>query len=386
MNFEFATAGRVVFGRGALAGAGGLAAGLGRRALVVTGRDPSRALPLLGLLESSGVAQRVVSGDGEPGFAALRGLLAELRALAEGLRPDLVIGIGGGSTLDLAKALAALLSNGGDPLDYAEIVGAGRPLLLPSLPCIAIPTTAGTGSEVTRNAVLRDEARGLKVSLRSPTMLPALALIDPELARHCPSRVTADSGLDALVQLVEPFVCLRASPLVDALCRDGIPRALAALPRAFREGGDLAAREEMAYASLLGGLALANAGLGAVHGLAGPLGGLTGAPHGALCGALLAPVVSANLSALLDGRGDPAAAAKYAELAALLGAEPEPAGLAAALRDFAGSLEARRLRELGLERRDFGLVAEGALAASSTRANPVALTKDELVGALEAAW
>ncbi len=217
--------------------------------------------------------------------------------------------IGGGSALDLGKAAAALIANGGDPLRYLEIIGDGQPLARPSLPCICVPTTAGTGSEVTRNAVLGSPAHGVKASLRSPQMLPAVALVDPELTYDLPPALTASTGLDALTQVIEPFVSARANAFVDAICRDAIPRVIAALPAAC--AGDRAARAEMAYASLCGGLALANAGLGAVHGFAGPIGGRFPAPHGAVCAVLLPHVVAINAART----GDP----KFAELAAMTG-------------------------------------------------------------------
>jgi alcohol dehydrogenase class IV len=384
VNFEFATANRVVFGSGSLAGIGAIARGLGqargRRAFVTTGSDSSRAAPLLALLAEAGFETMVESRAGEPTFDSVRGALGKAREFGT----DLVVGFGGGSALDSAKALAALLANGGDPLDYAEIVGAGRPLALPSLPCIAIPTTAGTGTEVTKNAVLVEEGRSVKVSLRSPTMLPAVALVDPELTLGCPARVTADSGLDALTQLIEPYVSSRSNPLVDIFCLEGIARAFRALPLAYRDGADRGAREDMALASLYGGLALANAGLGAVHGLAGPLGGLTGAPHGALCGALLPAVVEANLRALARGAGGDAYLRKYDEIASLAGTGRD--GLAAALGAIASGLGARRLGALGLRREDIGAVATAAAGASSMKANPVALRREELEGILEASW
>jgi alcohol dehydrogenase class IV len=199
---------------------------------------------------------------------------------------DLVIALGGGSAIDAGKAIAALLANGGDPLDYLEVVGQAKPLSRPSAPFIAIPTTAGTGSEVTRNAVLASPEDGVKASLRSPHMLPALAVVDPELTLDLPQALTASTGLDALTQLIEPYVSNRANPMTDLYCVEGLRVAASALRRAWRDGHDLAARTDMSFASLLGGLALANAGLGAVHGFAAPLGGMFDAPHGALCATL----------------------------------------------------------------------------------------------------
>src|SRR5579884_360389 len=317
MRFEFATAGRILFGPGRLQEAGKLAADLGRHALIVTGRTSDRAAPLLEQLEASGMEAARFAVAGEPTLETIRqGVEAARQAGC-----DLVIGMGGGSALDTGKAIAALLANGGDPLDYVEIIGAGKPLLRPSLPYLAIPTTAGTGAEVTRNAVLGVPEHRIKVSLRSLFLLPRAALVDPELTYSLPPDVTAATGMDALTQLIEPFVCNRANPFSDALCREGMPRAARSLRRACEDGSDTAAREDMALASLFGGLALANAGLGAVHGFAGPIGGRFPAPHGAVCAALIAPTMGVNLEASRR-TGNEAAVARYAAVAQLLTASP----------------------------------------------------------------
>ena len=296
---------------------------------------------------------------------------------------DLVVAVGGGSPLDLGKAAAALLANGGDPLDYLEVIGRGRPLALPSVPFLALPTTAGTGSEVTRNAVLSSPEHGVKASLRSPFMLPRQALVDPDLTLDVPPAVTAATGLDALTQLVEPFVCSRSNPLVDALCREGMTRVARSLRRAVEQGSDRAAREDLALASLFGGLALANAGLGVVHGFAAVIGGAFGAPHGAVCARLLGPTSEANARALVD-RGSPGASARYDEVARIL--TGSAAGVTAdgvawierLCRDFA----VPRLGIWGMTERDVPGVVQKALAASSTRANPIPLTAEEMAGIL----
>jgi alcohol dehydrogenase class IV len=291
--------------------------------------------------------------DGEP-------TIDDARRAAAFSFPDveMVVAIGGGSALDLGKAAAALIANGGDPLRHLEVIGDGRPLLRPSLPCVCVPTTAGTGSEVTRNAVLGSPTHGVKASLRSPHMLPAVALVDPELTYDLPPALTASTGLDALTQLIEPFVSARANAFVDAICRDAIPRIIAALPRAF--AGERAARADMAYASLCGGLALANAGLGAVHGFAGPIGGRFPAPHGAICAVLLPHVVRINAART----GDP----KFVELAGMTG------DLAAFVAQFAPP----PLSAYGITAADVPALVTQAKQASSMQANPVALTDDEL--------
>ncbi|MDH3346115.1 MAG: iron-containing alcohol dehydrogenase, partial [Kiritimatiellaceae bacterium] len=272
MNFEFATAGKIVFGCGTLAQAVPAALRFGRSALVVTGRNPDRAAPLLDGLKREGVEVKLFSTSGEP--------TVEMARQATEFNADVVIGFGGGSVIDLAKAVAALMTNPGDPLDYLEVIGKGLPLAELPVPCIAIPTTAGTGAEVTKNSVLASPEHRVKVSMRHPSMIPDLAIVDPECTCSMPPAVTASTGLDALTQLLEAFISKKANPMTDGLCREGLPRAVRSLRRAFENGDDLVAREEMAAASLFGGLALANAGLGAVHGFAGPLGGMFNAPHG----------------------------------------------------------------------------------------------------------
>ena len=381
MSFEFAAPARIVFGEGTLREAGAIAAGLGARALVVEGRG-GRAAPLLELLRERGVAA-TLRVQGEPTVALVEGGVA----LARGERCDLVVALGGGSVIDAGKAIAALLTNPGDPRDYLEVVGRGKPLAARAAPFVAIPTTAGTGAEVTRNAVLMVEDAAVKVSLRSPLMLPAVALVDPELTYSLPPALTASTGLDALTQCIEPFVTPQASPLTDAVAREGMRRAAGALARAVRDGGDVAARHDMAVASLCGGLALANAKLGAVHGFAAPLGGMFPVPHGVACARLLAPVAAINVRALRARVPSSPALARYDEVARLLtghaGARAEDA--AVWLRDLAGSLDLPPLSTFGVTRADVPRVVEKARRASSMQGNPVTLTDEELTEALEEA-
>ena len=382
MSFEFAAPARIVFGEGTLREAGAIAAGLGARALVVEGRG-GRAAPLLELLRERGVAAATLRVQGEPTVALVEGGVA----LARGERCDLVVALGGGSVIDAGKAIAALLTNPGDPRDYLEVVGRGKPLAARAAPFVAIPTTAGTGAEVTRNAVLMVEDAAVKVSLRSPLMLPAVALVDPELTYSLPPALTASTGLDALTQCIEPFVTPQASPLTDAVAREGMRRAAGALARAVRDGGDVAARHDMAVASLCGGLALANAKLGAVHGFAAPLGGMFPVPHGVACARLLAPVAAINVRALRARVPSSPALARYDEVARLLtghaGARAEDA--AVWLRDLAGSLDLPPLSTFGVTRADVPRVVEKARRASSMQGNPVTLTDEELTEALEEA-
>jgi alcohol dehydrogenase class IV len=299
---------------------------------------------------------------------------------------DLVIAVGGGSVIDAGKAVAAMLNNPGEVLDYLEVVGGGAPLRRPAAPWIAVPTTAGTGAEVTRNAVLDVPQRRVKVSLRSPHLLATFAVVDPELTLSLPADVTAHTGMDALTQLIEPFVSNAANPLTDGVCREGLPRAARALPIAFRDGSNLDARTDMSLAALLGGIALANARLGAVHGFAGVLGGVTGHPHGALCARLLPFVIEANLRALRR-RPVPGALERFDEVARLLTGDPAATaddGLAW-VRRLADELGIPPLRAAGLTRSDFPHVIAAAGRASSMRGNPVVLADDELEAILEAA-
>lgn len=383
MRFEFATATRIMFGPGAAQAVASTAAALGRRPLVVTGQRPERAQWLLEQLRQQGLAPAQFSVAGEPTIETARAGVQQARAAGS----DLVIGLGGGSVLDAAKAIAVLLTNGGDPLDYLEIVGRGQPITQPAAPCIAAPTTAGTGSEVTRNAVLGAPEQRVKASLRSPLMLPTVAVVDPELTWSVPPDVTAATGLDALTQCLEPFVSGRANPLTDALCREGLQRAARSLRRAYEDGSDAAAREDMALASLLGGLALANAGLGAVHGFAGPLGGMFPAPHGALCARLLAPVMQANLRALQQRAPNSPALARYDEVARLLTGRPAAQAEEGVLwvQDLVEALHVPRLAAFGIAPADFPEIVAKSQQASSMKANAIALTDEELAEILHQA-
>ncbi len=376
MRFEFATATRIIFGEGTLAEVGTLAAGLGRCALVVTGRSAERAAPLLARLDAAGVACQTFAVAHEPTVdLALQGT-----QVARDLGADLVIAFGGGSVIDAGKAIAALLTNPGDPFDYLEVIGRGQPLPHAAAPVIAIPTTAGTGSEVTRNAVLASPEHRVKVSLRSPLMLPAVALVDPELTYGLPPAITAYTGLDALTQVIEPFVTPAANPLTDAICREGIERAGRALRRAVARGDDAEARADMAFAALCGGLALANARLGAVHGFAGPFGGMFDAPHGAVCAALLPHVMAANVAALRERAPEHPSLHRYEEVARLLTNDVRASANegVAWVRDLVADLGVPGLAAYGLDEAAFDTLIPAAQRSSSMKGNPVALSDDEL--------
>ena len=370
MNFDFATVDRLMFGAGRAAELPTVLAGLGTRVLVCTGAHPERHGDLLSSLT---LPQVVSTVDGEPTVDRTRTVTAAAREHGA----DVVVGIGGGSVLDLAKTVAMLLTNGGDPLDYLEVVGRGRPITRPSAPFLAVPTTAGTGAEVTANAVLTSPEHAAKASVRSPLMLARVALVDPLLTVDCPPAVTASSGLDALTQCLEPLVSVRANPLTDGLAREGLRRAGSGLRRAYADGADVAARTDMAACAVAGGMALANAKLGAVHGFAGVLGALAGVPHGMACAAFLVPVVEANLRALRDRKPGSPAVARYAEAARLL--TGDPAATTADGLDWLRETVARlRVPPVALDPAQGAGVVERVARASSTQGNPVELTDDEL--------
>ena len=272
-------------------------------------------------------------------------------------------------------------------LDYLEIIGRGQALTRPSAPFIAIPTTAGTGSEVTRNAVLASPEHKVKVSLRSPLMLAKMAVVDPELTYDLPPALTASTGLDALTQLIEPFVCSRANPMTDGLCVEGLRRAARSLRAAFTDGQNKSAREDMAVASLFSGLALANAGLGAVHGFAGPIGGSFPAPHGAICAALLPPVMNANVQALRQRASGGEALRRYDEVARLLTGNAQAAADdgVAWVRKLVSDMQIPRLGTYGIKSEHIAELVRKSAQASSMKANPSALTPEELAETLRQA-
>jgi alcohol dehydrogenase class IV len=376
MGFEFATAARILFGEGVLRQAAPAAAAMGARALVVTGASPERAAPLIRQLESVAIYCALFPVAGEPTVDLIRGGAEYARRE----RCDLVVAMGGGSALDAGKALAAMLANPGDPLDYLEVIGRGQPLTHASVPFIAIPTTAGTGTEVTRNAVLASPQHRVKASLRSPSMLARLAVVDPELTYDLPRPITAATGLDALTQLIEPCTSVRANPMTDMFSVEGIRRAAWALPRAWENGGDREARAAMAWASLLGGLSLANAGLGAVHGFAAPVGGMFPAPHGAVCAAILPYAMEVNVRALAARRPESPAVGRYEEIARLLTGRPR-ASAGDGVRwvaELCLRLEIPPLRAYGVRETDIPDLVAKAAGASSMKGNPIVLTPDEL--------
>jgi alcohol dehydrogenase class IV len=372
-----------MFGNGTSAEVPNLAVKFGSKAYLVTD-SVERASCIYTQLEKQGLSPVEFLVEAEPDLELV--IMATRKYTQSGC--DLIIGFGGGSTLDTGKAIAALATNPGDILDYLETVGRGQPLLTPSAHFIAIPTTSGTGSEVTRNAVLTVRGEGFKVSLRSPTMTPSLAVIDPELTHSLTPALTASTGLDALTHCIEAFVCIQPNPMADAFCLEGMKRISRSLSPAYNSGGDSVAREDLALASLFGGLALANARLGAVHGLAGPLGGHTSAAHAVLCANLLPYSIEANLQALAQREPDSPARKRYASISQLLTgnknarAEAGIDWLLAKLTEF----HLPRLQTLGLDPKDIPEIASLALKTSSMKGNPLALTENELVCVLEKAY
>lgn len=375
MKFEFATAAQIIFGPGTLKQVGPLAAEMGRKALVVA-NSSELAKPLLDILAAQSIGTVVFTIGGEPTVTVVQQGTQQARAE----KVDLVIGFGGGSAMDTAKAVAIMLTNPGEPLDYLEVIGRGQSLKQPGVPCIAIPTTAGTGSEVTRNAVLGAPEQRVKVSMRSPLMLPRLALVDPELTYSLPPEVTASTGLDALTQNLEPFVSNKANPLTDAVTREGMRRAARSLRRAYEQGDDPAAREDMALASLFGGLALANAKLGVVHGFASVLGGMFPAPHGAVCAVLMPHVMAVNVQALQERQPDSEFLWRYEEVAQILTGRPQATANdgVAWVEELSQVLRVPSLGTYGLTTEDFPDVIEKTAVASSTQGNPIKLTPAEL--------
>jgi alcohol dehydrogenase class IV len=373
MRFEFATAGRIVFGPRVRQELAAAVRALGARPLLVTGRHAAH-----GDAAASVEAVATVMAAGEPTLASVRAGVEVFRRE----RCGVVVGLGGGSAIDTAKAIAALAPNSGEPLDYLEVIGRGRALESPPAPCVAVPTTAGSGSEVTRNAVLGSREHGVKASLRHPAMLPRLALIDPELTITLPPFPTAATGMDALTQLVEPYVSSRATPLTDALCLDGVARIARALRRTASAAGagDLEARTDMSLAALYGGLALANAGLGAIHGFAAPIGALFDAPHAAVCAALLPHGIEANLRALRARAPGHPALDRYRRIAAALTGDPAAPADASieAVASLCRDLHIPGLAAYGVEAAHAEDVCRRARDASSMKANPIPLTDGEL--------
>lgn len=376
MQFEFSTPTRIIFGSGKLDSIGSLVTNFGERVLVISGAPAAISSRLIGLLEQVEITYSSVQVGNEPTVDDIRSILD----IARQTPIDVIIGIGGGSALDVSKAISALLTNPGDISDYLEVIGTNKPLINPSVPLITIPTTAGTGAEVTRNAVIGSPAHHVKVSLRSPHLLPRIALVDPVLTLTLLPLITATTGLDALTQLIEPFTCISPNPLTDALCVEAIQRVANSLYKAFDHGDNLAAREDMSLAAMFSGLALANARLGAVHGLAGPIGGEIPAPHGSICAALLPHVMSANISALQARSPEHPALEHYSVISRLLSDDPSASVEAGIqwVKGFCAHAGVHPLSSYGMTEALFPKIIDKAYKSSSMKGNALTLSVSEL--------
>jgi alcohol dehydrogenase class IV len=386
--FEFHSVGRIVFGIDQASRLAELAKPLGSRALLVTNAGQvgdGGVIDRIGsLLSAGGLSCEVVRQRGEPTVEDIdHGV-----TVARGANCDLVIGLGGGSAIDAAKAIAGMMTNEGSVLDYLEVIGSGKRMGCPALPWIALPTTAGTGAEATRNAVIGSPQHRRKASLRSSHLLARIALIDPRLGLLVPPDVTARCGMDAMCQLIESYTSTQANPLTSALALDGIRLATKWLATAYADGGNIEGRTNMAMAALLSGIALTNAGLGAAHGLAGPLGGVCSAPHGTICAALLPHVMQANVDALRARSAESPTLRRYADIGRALTGRDEfadPAAIDAGI-DFvyrlARELCMPRLRQFHLVDADIQAVVTQAERSSSMKYNPVTLGGDVLTDIL----
>jgi alcohol dehydrogenase class IV len=377
VQHEFNTTTRILFGKGTTLQVGAEAAKLGKRALVITGSTPERALSAIDSLRAAGVETTTFSVAGEP----TTDLVMAVTEQARNADSDHVVAIGGGSVIDTGKAVAALLTNPGSLMDYLEVIGEGKALLEIPAPCVAIPTTAGTGAEVTKNAVLGSTVHKVKVSMRHPELAPNLAIVDPQLTWTMSQSLTASTGLDALTQLLEVFVSNRANALTDAFCQEGLLRAARSLDVAWEDGDNEEAREDMAVASLFGGLALANAKLGAVHGFAGPIGGMFNAPHGAVCARLLPYVMEVNAYALKTRKKKAPALERYEKVATILTGDPIASitDVIDWIEDLCDDLQIPPLKEYGMGESDFTDIVEKAKRSSSMQGNPIELTDEELL-------
>jgi alcohol dehydrogenase class IV len=375
VNFEFATSTRIIFENGSFRKVPGLIKNFGSKVLIVTGKNQNLALQLSESLSEINIHSEIFSVHSEPTISDIE----QGTNLARKTLCNVVVGIGGGSAVDSAKAIAALVPNQGELTDYLEVIGKGRKLEIEPLPFIAIPTTAGTGAEVTKNAVIKSTDHNVKVSLRSDLMFPKMAVIDPELTLTMPPHLTATTGVDALTHLLETFVSKQSNPFIDMLCREGMRRISASLEQAFNDGNNLEARENMAMASMLGGMALANVKLGAVHGFAGPLGGMYPIPHGAICACLLPAVMEVNIEALKEKKKEKQLL-KFDELAQLLTGNNFAVAENGAVwvKNLVQKLQIPSLSDFQISTEIFPGLIEKAKNASSMKGNPVELDNQQL--------
>lgn len=390
-SFDVGRLPRIAFGAGRLGEVPSLAAGFGRSVLLVTGAhsftDSPHWTALRHGFEHEHIRWEHLRVDGEPSPALVDAAVRRWR----GSGITAVVGVGGGSVLDAAKAIAGLLPGGDPVMDFLEGVGPQRAYRGPALPFLAVPTTAGTGSEATRNAVLSVAGPdGFKKSFRDERLVAQWAIVDPDLLADCPPRLIAANGMDALTQLIESYVSLRANPFTDALVLGALERVRDALPQWYENAGSAEpARTELAYAALVSGIALAQTGLGSVHGLAAPLGAFFPIPHGAACGTMLAAATALNVRTLRQREPQHPALAKYARIAEALTARPYATAAAAhdalvhRLEEWTAKLELPRLRAYGVGDADLPRVVAHC-RGSSMRTNPIVLADEELTELLEA--
>ncbi len=384
MNIDFSTANRIIFGAGRLSYLREIIGHYGKKVLIIKGKEFPDPGTLFTICEDANVVWNYFNVENEPNVKTVN------RAVELGREKecDFVIGFGGGSVIDTGKAVAALLNNQGSLLYYLEVIGKGKPLRNPSKPYIAIPTTAGTGSEVTRNAVISVPDKKVKVSMRNAYLLPEVAIVDPELTYGVPKTITAMTGMDAFTQVIEPYVSRYSNPMVDLFCKDAIPKGASYLLRAWEDGNDHEARENISWVSLMGGLALANAKLGAVHGFAGPIGGMFHVPHGAICAALLPSVMLINMKALSHRGKNFNKLTRFEDIARWV-TGVENATIEEGVEWIASlckNLEIPRLSELGIKKAHFPIIIDKSKKSSSMKGNPIQLTEREMEKILELSY
>ncbi|EGA66414.1 iron-containing alcohol dehydrogenase [Vibrio brasiliensis] len=377
--FQFMTSTRIIFGEGALQSSLSVLNQFGYSVLLVTSKSIQRASPVIQYLKSQNMRYQHVAIKGEPNIT----MVEETALVGRKFKPDMVVALGGGSVLDMGKALAAIIPNQGDVYDYVEVVGRNVPLKSKPLPFIAIPTTASTGSEVTRNAVLRSGQDQVKVSLRSPDMLADVAIVDPTLTYGTDKATSARGAMDAFTHLMEAYVCGEPNPLTDMICEEGLRR----LSHSILAGclhDDFKARADLSFAAMLGGMAITNAKLGAAHGLASALGGKLNAPHSIITARLAPYVMMENITAAKQaGRQD--VLQRYARIARIM------TGRVNACREdsvlwvnmMLDRLELPKLEQFGVCTTSFESVADDALKSVAIKGNPLPLTKDRLTYILE---
>lgn len=373
--FQFMTSSRIIFGEGALENSLSLIKQFGYSVLLVSGKQSERARPIIDYLNQQKLRYQHVSISGEPNIT----MVEETAIIGRRFSPNLVVAIGGGSVLDMGKALAAIIPNQGNVYDYVEVLGRCVPLKTKPLPMIAIPTTASTGSEVTRKAVLKSGQDKVKVSLRSPDMIPDVAIVDPTLTYGTEPLISGRGAMETFTHLMESYVCGDPNPLTDMVCEEGMRKlSRAVLPACLQD--DRTARADLSFAAMLGGMASTNAKLGAAHGLASALCGKLEAPHSVITARLSPYVMLENINAArLAGRDD--ILHRYTHLAELLtgNSQAKIEDGVAWVEDMLDTLGLPLLSSFGVCNTSFEKVAQDALKSNSIKGNPIPLTKERLV-------